>query len=103
MDRPVNAARPLRSMPLAAHLAAPVNDAVFKSAAAAALSSSLRPASRRTSQRLRSENAAGPATSGYKLWADRLPFPASLGHCNPSWSDLRRTAPAPQSTFPTDT
>ena len=43
----------------------PVNVAVLKNAAAAALFSSLRPASRRTSQRPRSENAAGPTAPGY--------------------------------------
>ena len=52
-------------MLLAAILLTPVNVVVFKNAATAALFSSFRPASRRTSQRPRSENAAGPTVPGY--------------------------------------
>ena len=65
MARPVSPAELPRSGELAAHAAAPVNVAVFKSAAADALLSSLCAASRRTSQRPRSENAAGPTAPGY--------------------------------------
>ena len=65
MARPVSPAELPRSGELAAHAAAPVNVAVFKSAAADALLSSLCAASRRTSQRPRSENAAGPTALGY--------------------------------------
>ena len=60
MVRPVNPVEPPRSGELAALAAAPVNVAAFKSAAAAALLSSLRAASPLTLQRSRSENAVGP-------------------------------------------
>jgi hypothetical protein len=60
MVRPVNPAEPPRSGELAALAAAPVNDAAFKSAAAAALLSSLRAASPLTLQRSRSAKAVGP-------------------------------------------
>ena len=100
MVRPVNPAEPPHSGELAALAAAPVNDAAFKSAAAAALLSSLRPASQRTSQRPRSENAAGPTALGYNTEQSTFHFRQVPLAPLLAMSSLRCAAPTFQSVSP---